>query len=45
MQGEGFNFFMQLYAKSCEDGTFFRDFALLTLIKTQILFLEGMMSV
>ena len=33
------------YAKSCEDGAFFLKFALFSLIKTQILFLEGMMDV
>ena len=31
--------------KSCEDGTFFLEFALFSLIKTQILSLEGMMNV
>ena len=33
------------YAKSCEDGTFFLEFALFSLIKTQLLSLQGMMSV
>ena len=37
--------FQFLYAKSCEDGTFFLEFALFSLIKTQILSLEGMMNV
>ena len=34
-----------LYSKSCEDGTFFLLFVLFSLIKTQILALEGMMNV
>ena len=33
------------YAKSCEDGAFFLEFALFSLIKTQVLSLEDMMSV
>ena len=37
--------FQLLYAKSCEDGTFFLEFALFPPIKTQILSLEGIMSV
>ena len=42
MQGEGFNFFMLSSAKM---GHCFLEFALFTLIKTQILSLEGMTSV
>ena len=37
--------FQFLHAKSCEDGTFFLEFALFSLIKTQLLSLQGMMSV
>ena len=37
--------FQFLYAKSCEDGTFFLEFALFSLVKTQILSLEGMINV
>ena len=42
MQGEGFNFFM---LSPAEMGLFFLEFALFSLIKTQILSLEFMMSV
>ena len=37
--------FQFVYPKSCEEGTFFLEFALFSLIKTQILSLEGMMNV
>ena len=44
MQEEDFNFFM-LLKMPCEDGTFFLEFTPFSLIKTQILSLEGMMNV
>ena len=42
MQDKGFNFFMLSPAKM---GHFFLEFALFSLIKTQMLSLEGMMNV
>ena len=42
MQDKGFNFFMQSPAKM---GHFFLEFTLFSLIKTQILSVEGMMNV